>query len=95
MICPNCRSEIGNQPVCPNCGTVQPRAEVGYEHFSSKTVPITQPYGFPTTELNPGAPGSVYYQRLTAIELRSKLSLVLASGSFVLQMIILVLLLYR
>ena len=94
MICPNCRSEIGNQPVCPYCGNVVASGRtVDYDYsVQQKTIPMfTQP-----GVIMPAPPaqstGRNINKQIAAIDLRSKLTLVFSIGIFVMQIIALVIL---
>lgn len=94
MICPNCRSEIGSQPVCPYCGgTVASGRSIDYEYaIQQKTIPIAQQpgfYGAGGWAPAPNASRSMNKQ-LSAISLRSKLTLVFSVGVFILQLITLI-----
>ena len=92
MICPNCRSEVGYQPTCPYCG----RALIQNSYAGQSTermLPVaSQPA--PSSRGNHFSMRS-FSRQITLLELRSKLTLVLLGGVFVLQLIILILLAYK
>ena len=94
MICPNCRSEIGNQPVCPYCGNVLASGRtVDYDYAAQqKTIPIfTQPtITMPTAAVQ--NTGRSTNKQLAVVDLRSKLTLVFSIGVFIMQIITLVIL---
>ena len=91
MICPNCRSEIGNQPVCPYCGwTIASGHGSDYEYAEQqKTVPITPQPGLYGTGGWVPVPNTMrsMNKQFAAVNLRSKLTLVFSIGVFVLQLI--------
>lgn len=66
MKCPNCRCEIGSQPVCPYCGRViYQTAQRGWGEYA----PQLRALG-------------------SAVELRSRLTVILLGGIFVMQILI-------
>ena len=95
MICPNCRSEVGNQPICPYCGKslpLQRGASMG--SFTVQVPPVARS----AESYSAGGKQSVasalrrMNRQLAAVDLRSKLCLVLTVGIFVMQLIILIVL---
>lgn len=89
MKCPKCRSEIGNQPVCPYCGgTVYVQAAPTWtpEEYANRTVVPGRQHrsgGMDLRELD---------RRLHNLETRVNLALILLCGSFALLVLALVVL---
>ena len=77
MKCPNCRCEIGNQPTCPYCGRViyQTIRRASEDNGTSQ-------FRVLQSALNR------LHRSLTAIELRSRLAVILLTGIFVLQILL-------
>lgn len=97
MICSNCRSEIGNQPVCPYCGRIQRVSNNGYtDPGQQKTVPVPQQTYY-SSAVGPSGRSAISQleQQISALDLRSKLSLVLGAGIFILQIITLIVLVLK
>lgn len=95
MICPNCRSEVGYQPSCPYCG----RILIPDAYYSTQSRERTAPV---TTQQIPSARSSgnhisvrAFSRQINMLELRTKLTLVMLAGVFVLQLIILILLAFK
>lgn len=87
MICPKCRSEIGNQPTCPYCGQTDiVRRNAGR---NQTTVPIERQVPVRSRE------GNRVDRQLNGLELRTNLCLTLAAGTFVLQIITLLILVLK
>lgn len=87
MICPKCRCEIGNQPSCPYCGqtVIIPRGA----RRKQTTVPIE--HQVPVR----GGENNRFGRQLNSIEMRSNLCLILAAGTFVLQILTMLILVLK
>ena len=91
MKCPKCRSEVGNQPVCPYCGGtiyIQAATTGGYDDYSRR-VPgqaDPRPQSRSRSELRE------LERRMRSLETKVSLTLVLQCGSFALMILTLVIL---
>lgn len=95
MRCPNCRSEIGVQPVCPYCGVrtsvpsqQQNRAQPIKSGYREKTTLPVQVSGIQSTltRIN---------RRLNRLEQNGKIRTVLLAGIFGLQILTMLILLLK
>ena len=88
MKCAKCRSEVGNQSVCPYCGaTVYVNGAWDSSNYSRRnTVPVSALGGRLPMDSH------VFDKRLRNLENRVNLMLVLQGGSFALLMMVLVML---
>lgn len=91
MRCPNCRCEIGSQPTCPYCGI---------------EIPAPEPKPVVTRYAEPAAPTTVsaatlqnvlgrMNRHLSNVDIRTKLSLVLLSGIFILLILLIIVLIIK
>ena len=83
MQCPKCRSEVGNQKICPYCGaTVYIQ-----ESFPTESYPSLRKNGNPGTNMQTDA-----LQRIERLETKLNLILVLSVAAFLLSVLSLVVL---
>lgn len=76
MKCPNCRCEIGSQPVCPYCGRViYQTAQRGWGEYAPQLRAL-------------GSAVDRVQRSVSAVELRSQLTVILLGGIFVMQILI-------
>ena len=90
MRCPKCRSEVGNQSVCPYCGSTvyingNSRGNTEYSHRAS--VQINKLHN----KANMNAGTDIEY-RLRTLEKRVNMMLAIQCGIFVINILILVIL---
>lgn len=88
MKCPKCRSEAGNQPVCPYCGaTLYVNGAWDMDDYSRRTT-------VPVSALGGRLPldSHVFDKRLRSLESKLNLLLVLQGGSFALTVLVIVVL---
>lgn len=76
MKCPNCRCEIGSQPVCPYCGKVMNQT---VQSCRGEYAPQLRALGNAVDRLR---------RSVSAVELRSRLTVILLGGIFVMQILI-------
>ena len=93
MKCPNCRCEVGNQPVCPYCGATVYLQETVWnqQDYASRSVPSADQRSSrrKATELKD------LDRRLRILETRVNLCLTMLCGTFALSILTLVILAFR
>lgn len=91
MKCPKCRSEVGNQPVCPYCGGtvyIQGVTWTADEYGRRTTMPVSEMRGSSRGGYDPREMD----RRLRGLELKANLTLILQCGIFALVVLALVVL---
>ena len=91
MRCPKCKIEVGNQPVCPNCGSTlksRERSRERDEYLRRTTMPSDAIYQVPGFQNPRRERDSV----LQDIQTKLNLVLILQSGTFALVVLTLVIL---
>lgn len=88
MKCPKCRSEVGNQPVCPYCGGTIYISDTTWQMDALRqTAPVHGVY-------NPMGSRALE-SRIRNLEMKVNLALILLGGNFMLAMLVLIALLLK
>lgn len=91
MKCPNCRCEIGSQPTCPYCGR---------EIKVPESKPVVRSVNIESspTQISASSLQSILgrmNRHLSNIDMRSKLSLILLTGIFVLIILLIIIIILK
>ena len=97
MRCPNCRSEIGSQAVCPYCGVVISRSTTYYDYPSST---IATPRSNRTmmqqdVQSQTNITARRLEKRFNDLELKQTLTMILCGGVLALQLLLLFVLILK
>lgn len=86
MRCPRCRSEVGNQPVCPYCGGTVYMQNVTYSSndVTRRSAPSTQGVGISSGN------SKKIDRRLRHLETKLDLLLILAGGNLIFCLLLLI-----